>query len=216
MALVYLFGAGGHARVVADILASQSGRWKLAGFVDDRPESAGKEIFGSPVILGQDFLSDDQFGPETEVIVTIGDNAARRRIGELLAMRDLRFATAVHPSAQIGSDVEIGPGTVVMANAVINAGARIGKHVIVNTAATIDHDSVVEDFAHIAPGAHLAGHVSVGQGVLFGVGSSAIPGVSIGAGSVIGAGSAVMKSIPADVTAVGVPARVIGKRAVRP
>ena len=106
----------------------------------------------------------------------------------------------------------MGAGTVVMAGAIVQPGCQIGKHVIVNTAASVDHDCQLADFSHICPGCHLAGTVSVGERTLLGTGSIVIPGIKIGADTVVGAGTVVTKDLPSEVMAVGHPARVIKQR----
>ena len=92
---------------------------------------------------------------------------------------------------------------------VLQSSSRCGKHVIVNTAATIDHDDDISDFCHIAPGCHLAGNVKIGSETFVGIGTTVIPGIVVGANTVIGAGSCVIDNIPPNVTAVGTPARPI-------
>ena len=132
----------------------------------------------------------------------MGDNRARRAIA---ARVDLRWVTAVHPGALVDPSATIGPGTVVFAGAVVQADAVVGEHAIVNTGAVVEHDCVVGDFAHVAPGVVLAGGVRVGEGTLLGVGTSVIPGVRVGSWSTVGAGSVVVRDLPDDVVAFGVP-----------
>ncbi|MCS7300843.1 MAG: acetyltransferase, partial [Fimbriimonadales bacterium] len=97
----------------------------------------------------------------------------------------------------------------VCAGVVVQPDARIGRHCIVNTAASVDHDCTIADFVHVAPGARLAGGVKVGEGVLLGVGCCVLPGIQIGAWSVVGAGAVVTEDVPDGVVVVGVPARAI-------
>ena len=106
------------------------------------------------------------------LFIAIGDNAARK--GEVECATG-PFATLIHETALISPSARIGEGSVIMANAIVAANARIGKHVIINHAAVCDHDTVVGDYAHIAPGAHLCGHVEVGEGALVGVGVGIAP-----------------------------------------
>ncbi len=202
-----LYGAGGHARVVIDILHRQ-GR-PVAAVLDDDP-GVEKHINGVPVLQGPEELG--RRSPDSTCwIVTVGNLSARRRLVSLLKTQGHWFVSAVDPSVQMGSNVEIGEGTVVMPNAIINAGSRIGAHTIINTASSIDHDSDIGDFCHVSPGCTLCGDVTVEHSVLLGVGAKVGPGVSIGAGSVVGAGAVLLKSIPAGVKAWGVPARIIGE-----
>lgn len=191
---VYLYGASGHARVVADTLLAQG--VSVAALVDDDP--AVSALDGLPVIHDATGLS--------PFIISIGDNRARRAVASRLACG---FALAVHPRANISPLAMIGEGTVVMAGATVNAGARIGRHCIINTNSSVDHDCVVGDYAHISPNAALCGGVHVGEGAHVGAGAAVIPGVSIGSWAVIGAGATVTADIPGGATAVGTPARLI-------
>jgi sugar O-acyltransferase (sialic acid O-acetyltransferase NeuD family) len=205
---VLIIGAGGHARVVADILLASD--TPVTGFLDDKPDSWGTSWMGisvlGPVASFQDYAP-------TGLVLGIGSNADRFRIAEQLdrAAGQL-WRNAIHPSAIISPSVRLGRGIVVCAGAIINPDATIGDHTIVNTAATIDHDGEIADAVHIAPGVHLAGQVRVGTGALLGIGTTVIPGRTIGAWSVLGAGCVVTSDIPAHTTAVGVPARVIRRR----
>jgi len=208
---VVIYGAGGHGRVIADIVEWQA-RNAIAGFVDDQQDLWGKMIFGCRRVLGGFEVLANGYQRGCEVIIAVGDNVMRRQLSCRISKLGYRFAIAIHPSCQIGRGVEIGLGTVVMANAVINTGTNIGAHVIINTGATVDHDCIIEDFVHIAPGAHLGGGVFVGQGSLVGIGASVIERIQVGKHTVIGAGAAVTRDIPHAVTAVGIPARVVKRK----
>lgn len=142
-----------------------------------------------------------------DYFVAVGDNKARMREVE---QRQGSFATLIHPSATVSASSVIGSGTVIMAGSVIQARTRIGKHCIVNSQAVVDHDCVIGDFSHIAPGSTLCGGVSVGSGSLIGAGSTVIPSVKIGSNVVVGAGATVVNNIPDGVTVIGTPARTIG------
>ena len=207
---VLIYGAGGHGKVVADILERQP-EYRLAGFLDDNRELRGKEIFDYKVLGGLDTLRD--LDPARYLIVAaVGDNRARRDLVAKLDALGCRYARAIHPSAQIARDVSIGPGSMIVARAVINPSSRIGSHVIVNTGAIIEHDCTIEDFVHISPATALAGNVSVGEASHIGMGCSILPGIRIGADCIIGAGAVVNRDIEFGVTAVGVPARPIKTR----
>ena len=206
---VLVYGAGGHGKVVIDIL-ERAGECEVVGVLDDDPALTGLVFLGYRVLGGLGLLRRQP--PASNVILAIGDNPARRRLAEELRRLDITAMVAIHPSAQIGKDVSIGEGTVVMAGAVVNSSTKVGCHCILNTGSTVDHDCCIGDYVHICPGAHLAGGVGVGDGALVGVGACVIPDVTIGAGSTIGAGAAVVCDIPPDVAAVGVPARVVQAR----
>jgi sugar O-acyltransferase (sialic acid O-acetyltransferase NeuD family) len=202
---IYIYGGGGHAKVVVDILHKQGA--SVLGFVDDSPTRQGQHIHGVPVFPSS--LITDLEVRSFQWIVAIGDNRVRKLIVEKLSLQGGKFATAIHPSAQIALGVTIAPGTVVMANAVLNTDAQVGHHAIINTGATIDHDCVIADYAHIAPGCSLCGQVVVGSGALLGVGTKVKPAMEIGAWTTCGAGSTVVASLPPNVVAYGCPARVV-------
>lgn len=142
-------------------------------------------------------------------IVAIGNNPIRHQIAEKLESYGYSFTTAIHPSAEIACGVEIGPGSVVMANTVINMDTKIGNHVIINTGATIDHDCIIGSYSHVAPGCTLCGKIELGESVFLGVGTKIIPGIHIGEYAMCGAGSVVIKSLPSLCLAYGCPAKVI-------
>ncbi|ALP37268.1 acetyltransferase [Paenibacillus sp. IHB B 3084] len=201
-----VFGAGGHAKVVIDILRSRGE--EIIGVLDDYCQ-VGKWN-GLPILgdIGQIVQLLSKY-PEALFIVAIGDNTIRMNIVSQLKLANVKFGTAVHPSAVIAPSSSIGEGTVVMPNAVINAEAYVGEHVIINTTATIDHDCRIEDFAHISPGVHMAGGVQIGYRAHIGIGASLIPDVRVGCDTIVGAASCVIRDLPENVIAVGCPARVI-------
>lgn len=197
-------GAGGHAKVVIACVEAAGG--DVVGVLDDDPDMVGRLILGRRVMgpIRQDLLPSGVLP-----IIGIGSNTGRREIAARLRGP---FGRAVHPSAVVHSSVDLGEGTVVMAGVVVQPECRIGRHVILNTMASVDHDGVIGDFAHVAPGCHLSGQVTLGDGVLMGVGSAAMPGAIVGAWSIAGAGATVIGRLPAGVTAVGTPAKILGAR----
>ena len=207
---VLIVGAGGHGQVVADILLARvrSGcpDGHPVGFLDDDPALLAHTFLGLPV-LGS--VAQASSIPHDAVVVAIGDNPTRQRISLRLEAQGERFATAIHPAAVVGSDVEIGAGTMVSAGAVVNPGARIGRGVILNTACSVDHHNFVGDYAHIAPGAHLGGDVRIEEGALIGLGAGVLPGRQVGAWATVGAGATVTRNVPDRTTVAGVPARTM-------
>lgn len=193
---MYLYGASGHAKVIMDILKANG--INIDGLVDDNP--ALNELLGYPVYHQQYDLS--------PMIVSIGNNAIRKKIVENLSVE---FGQAIHPTAVVSSTAIIEEGTVVMQGAIIQACSRIGKHCIINTGASVDHECVIEDYVHISPHATLCGNVHVGEGSWVAAGTIVLPGVKIGKWSVIGAGSVVAKDVPDGVLAVGNRCKVIKK-----
>ena len=203
---IYLYGCSGHGKVVLDILTQQG--LEVTAFIDDNPPVDTEYFHGIPIYPASKVLA--AIKPErNHWIVTIGNNSIRKKIVGALLKEGHQFATAIHPEAQVAMGVNILPGSVVMANAVINTDAQVGRHAIINTAATIDHDCVIGDFAHIAPGSSLCGQVIVGQGAFLGVGCKVIPCQEIGEWATCGAGSIIVKSIPSHSLAYGCPAKVV-------
>lgn len=204
-----IWGASGHARVVADIVRLR-GEYEIAGFLDDQsPQRRGEPFCGATVLGGSEQLAGLAGAGVTHAILALGEGRSRLRLAALLRAQGFVLSIAIHPRAVIAGDVAVGEGTVVAAGAVVNPGARLGENVIVNTGATVDHDCEIEEGAHICPGAHLAGGVRVGCGAWVGIGAAVIQGVRIGAEAVVGAGAAVLQDVPERVVAYGVPARVV-------
>lgn len=206
---VVIYGAGGHGKVIADIV-ERSGKTVLA-FVDDNEALWDKSFWGYPVWRGKSHLFEYAKKETFSVIIGIGDNHYRREIVKAMESAGACFGTAIHPSAQLGNDVNIGEGTVIMANSVINPGARVGRHCIVNTAVTIDHDCIIGDFVHLSPGAHLGGSVQVGHSGWIGLGVSIINNINIAEQTIIGAGSVVIRNVDAYTVVAGNPAAFLRK-----
>ena len=210
---VVIAGAGGHGRVVADALQVACADKHFLGFVDDNLELRGQKVGGFPV-LGSiaDIPELYREHPALLAVLAIGDNSVRETVAKKLSSSKVKFAKIIHPGATIAGDVTIGQGTVVLAGAVINSGAKIGSHVIINTSAVIEHDCIVKDYAHISPGAKLGGGVKIEEGAQIGIGAVVLPGRKVGSRALVGAGAVVVKDIPANVVAMGIPARVAGKK----
>ena len=192
-----IIGASGHGKVVADI-ARKNGYSEIV-FLDD--DERIHECGGYPVI-GK---SSEAGAIDADVIIGIGNAGVRKQIQE--SIPNEKIATLIHPDAVVADDVVIGAGTVVMAGAVINPGARIGKGCIVNTCSSVDHDSKVGDYVHIAVGSHLCGTVSVGNETWIGAGATVSNNVFICQNCMIGAGAVVVNDIQESGTYVGVPAK---------
>ena len=206
---VVIWGASGHALVVADILR-QEGRHEIVGFLDDmEPSRHGEPFGGASVLGGGDALARLRGDGVSGVVVAIGDCATRLRLGAVVRERGLELVRAIHPRAMIAAGVAIGAGTVVCAGAVVNPGAEIGESVIVNTTASVDHECVLSDGVHVGPGAHLGGRVRIGRATWVGIGAIISDRVRVGEGSIVGAGSVVLHDVPAGVVAYGIPARVV-------
>lgn len=204
---IITLGAGGHAQVIADAVqrAREAGAaWELVGFLDDNPALAGQMRLGRPILGSIATLAQHA---HDGCVIGIGDNQLRKHIFRQLCAQGEQVVTIIHPRAMVAPDVTVGAGAVIFAGVVVNTGATIGENVILNTACTVDHHNIVDDHAHIAPGAHLGGDVRIGEGAFVGIGATVMPQRSIGAWSIVGAGALVHRDIPDRVTAIGVPAR---------
>jgi acetyltransferase EpsM len=203
MSYMYLYGAGGHSKVILDILESHNIAVETI-FDDDPPNIKNRELV---VKSGIRLLGGQSLGEfDAPFIISVGNNARRAEIACLL---NVRYGKAIHKSAIVSHKALVGDGSVILHGSIIQAGARLGEHVLVNTAASIDHDNIIGDFAHISPHATLCGHVTVGEGTHVGAGAVVIPSITIGRWSTIGAGAVVIRNIPDFAVAVGNPARVI-------
>ncbi len=194
---MYLYGAGGHAKVIRDILECSG--VKIAGVIDDNPDI--DTFMGMPITRSLENVD--------EVIVCIGNCKSRQQTVEKLKKRNIKFGRAIHPSAIISPFAEIGEGSVVMPGAVINSGSKVGCHCIVNSGAVVEHDCILGDFVHVSPYATLCGGLSVGSSTWIGAGAVVVHGMHIGAGCMIGAGSVVLHHIPDGVVAYGNPCKII-------
>lgn len=201
---IVIIGAGGHAKVIADIIEKSSDI--VYGFLDDNKE-VGEKIIKNYKVLGKVsecmFLQSDN--KDLYFIIAIGNNYIRRSIYE---RNNLNYYTAIHPNSTIGMEVKIGEGTVVMANTCINSNTVIGKNCIINTGAIIEHDNVIGDYVHISPNATLCGTVKIEDFTHIGAGSIIKNNINITTTCTVGAGAVVIKDILEQGTYIGVPAKI--------
>ena len=193
-----LIGASGHAKVIMDILEISGALVEC--LYDTNPNVT--ELNGKKVMLQKEYKPQ----PHDRVIISIGNNAIRKRI---VAELRVSFGKAIHPNAQLSANVSVGQGTVVMPGVVINSSTSIGQHCIVNTTASIDHDCQLGDYVHISPNATLCGGITVGEGTQIGAGATIIPNINIGKWAMVGAGAVVIKDVPDFAVVIGNPARII-------
>jgi UDP-perosamine 4-acetyltransferase len=205
---VIILGAGGHGKVVLDILLAQ-GAYRPVGFVDDNPSMAGRLVCGLPVLGRLADLPRLRGDGLRYAVIAIGDNATRLRQRPVLEGHGFELVTAIHPTAFVSPRNRIGRGVVVAPRASVVVDCVVGDLAIVNTAAVVDHEGDLGEGAHVGPAAALSGRVRLGQGAFVGTGAAVIQGRQIGRFATVGAGAAVVRDVPDFATAVGVPARVI-------
>lgn len=198
---IFLYGASGHAKVIAEIL--EENNIEIGGFFDDN-ENIKKlldyKCFGK---------FDIELLKQNKLIITVGDNKIRQKIFKSLP--NIKYGTTIDVSANISKRATIEQGTVVMKGVSINSSVRIGAHCIINTNSSIDHDCIIDDFVHISPNAALAGNIKVGEGTHIGTGVNIIPNLKIGKWCVIGAGAVIIKDVPDYSVVVGNPGVTIKK-----
>jgi sugar O-acyltransferase (sialic acid O-acetyltransferase NeuD family) len=203
---LYVFGASGHGKVVAEA-ARRSGAYWIRGFLDDDRALWGGEWAGAPIVGGRDWLSSIEDG--APIALGVGDNRVRCLIALAVTANRHQLATVVHPSAVVAPSARVEAGAYLGPLAVVHADATLGRGCIVNSSAVVEHDCRLDDFVHVSPRAVLGGAVRVGEGVHVGLGAAVLPGVSLGPWAILGAGAVLIRSLSPGATAVGVPARVL-------
>jgi sugar O-acyltransferase (sialic acid O-acetyltransferase NeuD family) len=203
-----LWGATGHARVLAEFLGTLD--YDIVALVDNDPDVTSF-LPNVPVLHGELALRAwrTERAGDLHALVAIGGARGAERLELQQALGEMGYAlpAVVHPRAFVAGDVRLGAGSQVLAHAAVAAAASIGAGCIVNTSASVDHECVLGDGVHIGPGATLAGNVVVERNAFVGTGAAIIPHVTIGAGAVVGAGSVVVRDVPAGALVYGNPAR---------
>lgn len=207
---IMIIGAGGHAKVIIDIILQRkkilNDNLVIKGILDDTfKENEEKKIFGIPIVGKINKIL--ELPSDIYYVIAIGNNGIRKKIAQ--NYEKIEYITLIHPKAVIAENVSISTGTVLMAGSIVNSYTKIGKHCIINTGSIIEHDNIIEDYVHISPGAILCGGIIVEEETWIGTGSIIIQGLRIGKKSIVGAGAIAIKNIPSSCTAVGNPAKPI-------
>jgi len=208
---IVILGAGGFARETLWVIREdneEKSKWNVLGFVDDNPKLDGAILCDVPVLGGFDWLEQNA-SKNFQVISGAGNPHVRKAFAERAARLGLTFCSVIHPSARMSRFVEIGPGTIITAGNILTTQIRLGAHTLLNLDCTVGHDTSIGAYCNINPGCHISGTVKFGEGVDFGTGAVILQGRCVGEWSIIGAGAVVTEDLPAHVTAVGMPCRVI-------
>jgi sugar O-acyltransferase (sialic acid O-acetyltransferase NeuD family) len=204
---IIIFGAGGHATSVANV--AESAGYEVIAFVDK--DKTGETLLDRPVFNECAAIEGWQ---DLFLAIAIGDNFTRERVYRDLQLRcsPQRFPVLVHRSATISKHAKIDFGTVVMPGALVGPNCIVGKFCLLNTRASIDHDTTMLDFSSLAPGAIAGGRVSIGLRSSIAISATVINGISIGNDTIIGASSLLNSNLPNNVVAYGNPAKIIRQR----
>ncbi len=206
--------AGGHARVVLDII-KRSGQ-TVSALVDKDSSLHGTALDGVPIV-GDDtaVVAKD---PKSVVLVNAlgnvpktgnSDLARRRALFENFASRKFDFLSLQSPSSIVSDHVLLDAGCQIFPGAILNPGSIVGANTIINTGAQLDHNCTVGAHSHIGPGAILGGDVRAGEECHIGAGAVIVQGIEIGPGAVVGAGAVVVNPVLPGETVVGNPAKAV-------
>jgi len=206
-----IIGASGHAKVIIDIVEKQC-QYELLGLIENNP-NLEKKVLGYGILGDESILSETIYN-DVYLFIAIGDNWVRHLVKERISALNpsIKFATLIHPSAQIAKGVKIGEGVCIMAGAIVNSDSTIDNFTIINTKASMDHDGHLGAFASLAPNATTGGNVSIGDFTSIGISATIKHGVQIGKHGVIGGGALVLKNFEDNQVIYGVPAKAIRSR----
>ena len=208
-----LFGASNFGDEIVQFFrdinkANNELQWDIVGFLDDNPEMKGKIRNGVVVLGSKDWLKDNHKS-DYYYVCCIGSPKAKAKVVQYLKGYNVKFASGIHPSVIISETTTIGEGTVITAGNILTTNIKVLDHVIFNLACTIGHYSVIHDYCTINPGVNISGDVVLEDGALLGTNATILEKITIGKYSIIGGAAMVNKNIPANVTAVGIPAKII-------
>lgn len=217
-----IIGAGGFGAIAAcaaedinevSLENEEEAPWNVVGYADCDAEKRGVLHAGRTVHGTIEDAARTLRDRELWFLCAVGDNAARAKMVRLAQSFGWKPATLVHPSAVLASSAVIGEGTYIGPAAVISSNAKIGAHVIIDMQVSIGHDAVVQDFCAVFPGARVTGRCHLGEHVVVGSNAALLPGTIVGDRAVVGASSLAHGRIEPDTTVLGVPARIIHRRA---
>lgn len=211
---IVVLGAGGHGKVVLDALLAARTH-DIIGVLDADPARKGERLLGVEILGGDDLLANLVLQGLHYCAIGIGgnrSNALRRRIYESARAAGASPALVIHPSARVSPWANLGEGSFVACGAQVLPGTSVGVNVIINSRASVDHDCLIEDHVHIAPGATLCGNIRVGEGSHIGAGAVVRQNITIGRNCLIAAGAVVVRDVADGDQVRGCPARPVAQR----
>ena len=210
MKKIVIFGSGGFAREIAHLIEDineQQPEWDLLGYLDDNEEKHGRIINELPVLGGMEWFKKQD---EVSLVMGIGSPQAKKAIRKNLnEFTNISYPNLIHPSVKFSRFNMIGEGNVICEGNLLTTNIKLQDFVTINLNCTIGHDTEVHSFSTILPNASVSGDVVFEECVDFGTNSTIIQGIRVGEGTIVGAGAVVVKNLPANCTAVGMPAKPI-------
>jgi len=207
-----IFGTGGLGREFHELIqdmVQDGAKFNLLGFLDGNPAQHGQQVHDLPVLGDTSWLEDR---PGVEVVLGVGNTAVKHKIRQQVQKTGHHFAQLIHPSVVVGRRVQLGEGVTICAGSLVTTDIVLEDLVTLNLDVTVGHDSILRTYVNVAPSCNISGNVIVGKGCDLGTNSTIIQGLTLGHWSILGAGAVMVKDLPANITAVGAPAKVIKER----
>jgi sugar O-acyltransferase (sialic acid O-acetyltransferase NeuD family) len=194
-----VIGSGGHAKVIVASLLNSG--FKVENIFDEDLSKNGQELLNIKILAPISNLINASY------VIGIGDNKSREKI--CLRYKQINWGTVIDTNSTISKEVIISEGTVILTGSIVQIGTKIGRHCVLNTKSSVDHDCIIHDFVHISPGATLCGNVEVNIGTHIGAGAIILPNIKIGKWCKIGAGAVIINNVADYAVVVGNPGRII-------
>jgi len=204
-------GAGGFAREAAWLIEeinNKNAEWNLLGFIEKGNKNLGS-VLNNYKIFGDFKWLENNKTDNLFYIYAVGDPKLKSKFSEVAEKLKLRSATLIHPDVKMSSYNVIGEGTIIYAGSIITVNVKCGKHVVISVDSKIGHDSIIGDFSTLLPSVVVSGNVKIGTKCIIGTSGAIICKLNIGSNTIVRAGATVIRDLPNNCTAVGIPASPI-------